>query len=225
MCKNAIQVDLSQLWDGACALIGFKGSTVAKFLCDYRTDSGVGGIEGPGKGHGTGKNMADKFFLTGMEGIQFFLGIGNKIVPAGKYLSDRTGLGGNVFDAVDDGVLLITKDKIAVFSHQFQDQLFFPEIPKIIIVFDLKVDDPLQARLPDPGDLSVSDMLAQKHTEIRGSQRPLFVGFCSINKGKAGTGGHEQADLSSVAAFKGDQQFIIFRLCNLVDAGVRKKNG
>ena len=90
-------------------------------------------------------------------------------------------LGGDVFDAVDDGLIFIAENNIAVFSHQFQNQILAPQISHIVIVLDLKVDNPLQLRLPDPQDLSVSHMLAQQHTEIGGGERPGLVGFCDIN--------------------------------------------
>ena len=181
MRENMKQVNLLQVSDGVGALVRFQGSPVAKLLCDYRADAGIAAVYCLGQRHGLGKYFRLEFLLTCVQRVAFVPGLGDKIGPAGQHLPDRAGLGGDVLDAVDDGLIFIAENNIAVFSHQFQNQILAPQISHIVIVLDLKVDNPLQPGLPDPQDLSVSHMLAQQHTEIGGGERPGLVGFCDIN--------------------------------------------
>ena len=48
-----------------------------------------------------------------------------------------------MLDAVDYGAVLIAKDNIGMFSHQFNDKGFVTEIPHFIQVFYLQMDDAL----------------------------------------------------------------------------------
>ena len=50
--------------------------------------------------------------------IQLVLGVGNKVRTARKYLADRAYIAGNVFDAVQDHIVIITENDVAVFAHQ-----------------------------------------------------------------------------------------------------------
>lgn len=80
-----------------------------------------------------------------------------------------------MLDAVYDHTRIIAKNDIAVFAHQFKDQLFTAEIPHFVEVFDFKVNDTFQTWLPDFCQLSVADMLAQKHAKVRCGKRRRLV--------------------------------------------------
>jgi len=68
----------------------------------------------------------------------------NEIRPSRENLAHGTHLCRNMFDTVKDPVVRITEDDVAVFSHDFQNQLLTAEISKLIQMLDLQDNDPLQ---------------------------------------------------------------------------------
>ena len=69
-------------------------------------------------------------------------------------------MSGHMFDTVDDLVLFVTEDNVAVFSHDLHNQIFGTQITEFIQMFNSKTDDPLHTRLFDGDDLATSDMLS-----------------------------------------------------------------
>ncbi len=65
-----------------------------------------------------------------------------------------------MLDAVDHGAVLIAKDNIGMFSHQFNDKGLMTDIPHFIQVFNLQMDDALQMGLGNAYDPPVCDMFA-----------------------------------------------------------------
>ena len=88
-----------------------------------------------------------KCILTDGQRILFLCGHRNKIGSSGKNFADRTYLQGNMFDAVDDFILVVGENDVAVFAHQFHDQIFAAEIPHLIQMLDFDADDALEAGL------------------------------------------------------------------------------
>ena len=105
-----------------------------------------------------------------------------KVSPSRKNLPHGTHLGRHVLDTVDDPVILITENDVAVFAHDLNDKFFTAEISKLIQMLDSKHDNPLKRRLCDGHDSSVCNMFSEKHTEIRGCKRAWFVFVCQIHK-------------------------------------------
>ena len=126
------------------------------------------------------------FLLASFQRIQFAGRLGNEVFPAWKYLPDRADLGGNVLNAVDDHSLAGTENNIAVLSHQLHNQPFPAEISHLVQMLDFKLHRPLQTWLGDGNNFSVSNVLSQQHTEIRRSQRAVFVFVCQVSQRKAG---------------------------------------
>ncbi len=127
------------------------------------------------------KNVSEKLFLRGFQRIAFLLCLWDEIGPSWKHFPDGAHLGGYVLDAVDNFKILITKNDIAVFSHDFYNQLFVAEIPKLIEMFDFKMDDAFHARLADLSYPAVCDMLSQQHAEIGRSHRAWLILLCQVN--------------------------------------------
>ena len=48
-----------------------------------------------------------------------------------------------MFDTVDDLILFITEDNVAVFSHDLHNQIFGTQITGFIQMFNSKTDDPV----------------------------------------------------------------------------------
>ena len=86
--------------------------------------------------------------------------MGDEIGASRQHLPDRAYLGGDMLDAVQDHVVFIAEDDIAVLSHELHDQIFPPQIPHFIQMLDLKPHDPLKARLGHGKDPPVGDVLA-----------------------------------------------------------------
>ena len=74
-----------------------------------------------------------------------------------------------MLDAVQDHVLVVTEDDVAVLSHKLHDQLLALQVTQLIQMFDVKFQDPLQTRLADGHDPSVLQVLAKQHTEAGGA--------------------------------------------------------
>ena len=93
-----------------------------------------------------------------------------------------------MLDTVDDLILLIAENNIAVFSHELDDQKFTALITHFIQMLNLKTENTLHGRLSHCNDTATADVLAEKHTEIRGSQRTWLIGLGQIDQWKTGTG-------------------------------------
>ena len=102
-------------------------------------------------------------------------GIRDKVFPSRQYFPDRAHLCGYMLDAVDDLSVCSAKNDIAVFSHDFHDQFLAADIPKLVQVFNVKVNDALQRWLKDVYDPSISDVFAKQHAEVRRCHWAWFV--------------------------------------------------
>ena len=51
--------------------------------------------------------------------------------------------------AVDDRIVVIAEDDIAVFAHDLDDQAFFLKIAHIVKMLEIKIDDALKPWLRD----------------------------------------------------------------------------
>ena len=101
-----------------------------------------------------------KFCLRDRQRIFLLPGVRDKVIASREYLSDRAYLCGDMYDAVEDHVVLIAEDDVAVFSHELDHDEFSPEIAHLIEMLDLDPDDPLQSRLGHGDDPAVCDMLS-----------------------------------------------------------------
>ena len=81
-----------------------------------------------------------------------------------------------MLDTVDDLILLIAENNIAVFSHELDDQKFTALITHFIQMLNLKTENTLHGRLSHCNDTAAADVLTEKHTEIWGSQRTRLIG-------------------------------------------------
>ena len=129
---------------------------------------------------------------------------------------------GNVLDTVDDHPRIIEKNDIAVFAHDLYDQLHRLQISHLVQMFDGDLNDPLHARLSDPGDPSVADMFPEKHTEVRRGQRIGFIIRNEINKGQAGAC-REQKPVRFFLILYDQQQLVRLRLIDFIDAAAREQ--
>src|SRR5699024_9642803 len=91
------------------------------------------------------------------------------------------------------------------------------QIAQFVQMFDCKVDDPFQFRLPDIDDSSAADVFAQEHAEVRRGHGRRFVCVCQIDKRKGRIRADEEPPLS-VVCFYCKMQFICLGLRDPGDA-------
>ena len=143
--------------------------------------------------------------------------MGDEIRTSWQNFTYRTYVAGYVLDTVQDHIIIITEDNVAVLSHQFHNENLMAYITKFVQVLQLKFYNTLQTRLAYRSDPGASDVLAEKHAKIRSSQRADPVFACKIDQRQGGAGGEKQT-LLTICTFSGDQQFVTFRLGNFVNA-------
>ena len=76
-------------------------------------------------------------------------------------------MGRDVFDAVQNHSLFVTEDDVAVLAHQLHDQTLSAGIPQLIKMLQLKFHHALHSRLLHIKDTGASDVLSEKHAEVR----------------------------------------------------------
>ena len=102
-------------------------------------------------------------------------------------------------------------------AHQLHHQRFPAEVPQLIEVLQLKIDDSLHVRLVYGKDAGIGNVLAEQHAEIGGSQGAWLVPVRQVYQGKGCAGREHQAHLS-LPSLDGEQQLVCLRLGNLADA-------
>ena len=106
------------------------------------TDPGKAGVDRLGYRHWLCTKQGMKLGFWNCERICFFHGVRDEIVPSGQHFPDRTHLGGDMFDAVNDRSVWSTENNIAVFAHDLHDQILAAKIAKLIQMLDCKMNDP-----------------------------------------------------------------------------------
>ena len=89
----------------------------------------------------------DEFCLCDRQRVRFLLCVRKKIISSRKNLTDRTHVGGNMFDTVKDRIVLLTEDQVAVFSHDLHNQLLAADIAEFVQMLELKNKNTLESRL------------------------------------------------------------------------------
>ena len=108
-----------------------------------------------------------------------------------------------MFDAVDDLLLIVKKDDIAVLAHKLNDKCVAAEIAHFVEMFDFKAQYPFKAGLGDREDPAVLQVLAEQHTEGRRLKRCLSV-FCrEVSQRKRGVSREIEPALSAPALCRG----------------------
>ena len=111
--------------------------------------------------------MLCELLLGNSQRIFFIPGIGNEIFSSGKNLSYTADRSGYVLDAVDDHIIVVTEDQVTVLAHQLHDQTLSAGIPQLIKMLQLKFHHALHSRLLHIKDTGASDVLSEKHAEVR----------------------------------------------------------
>ena len=164
--------------------------------------------------HGAGKNPVQKRFPGNGERIQLVLGVWNEPGLAGQHLTDGADQTGNMLDAVDDPVVFIAENDVAVLSHDLHDELFAAKIPQLIHMLHGKADDPFQPGLGNLHDPAVLQMLAQEHAEIRSRSGTGLVFPGQIDERQRSAGADTEAQ-GAGALFDGEQKLVRLRLRDL----------
>ena len=76
-------------------------------------------------------------------------------------------MGRDMLDAVQDHSFFVTEDDVAVFAHQLHDQTLSAGITQLIKMLQLKFYNTLHSRLLYIQDTGASDVLSEKHAEVR----------------------------------------------------------
>ena len=109
-----------------------------------------------------------------------------------------------MLDAVDDFIMVITEDQVAVLPHDLYDQVLFTKISQLIQVFDFKIQDPLQTWLGQACDPAVSDMLSKN--KIIGMTENEIINFLGEE-----TETHPQSFKSPISVYS-DENTLIYEL-------------
>ena len=81
--------------------------------------------------------------LSDRKRIFFGNGLGDEVGSSRKYLADRADLGGHMLDAVDDGAVLSAENDVAVLAHDFHNQFLAAQVPHLVQVLQIELDDAL----------------------------------------------------------------------------------
>ena len=117
---------------GLCRITSVNGSAIADFFRNQRTDSSQCCIDCLCNVTRLFTYRFFKSFFCNRQRILFFLCLRKKIISSRKNFPDRTHMGRNMPDTVKDHPVLITEDDVAVFSHQFNNQIFFTWIAQFV---------------------------------------------------------------------------------------------
>ncbi len=154
--------------------IRINARTAADLIGDAGADPGISRINGFCRCLRPIQHQRAKLCLIGQKRVLFPL-CRNKIRPSRQHFPDRADLCGYMLDAVNNHPFFIRKNQVAVLAHNLDGQRLFSHIPKVIEMFDLKMDDPFHIRLPDLYNPPVCDMLSQQHTKIRRGHRAGLI--------------------------------------------------
>ena len=80
-----------------------------------------------------------------------------------------------MLDAVDDRAVLVTEYNVGMFSHKLNNQCLMAQVPHLVEMLDLHVDDTLHMRLENTGDPAVGNVLTKHHAEGRCGHGAGFV--------------------------------------------------
>ena len=164
--EGVVKMGAGRLIQRLCRITSVNRCTVADLLSHYRAHTGEGSIKGFGNVYRFFADMSGKFFLGNCQRIFFIPGIWNEIFSSWKDFTDRTHMGRDMFDTVQDHTFFIAEDDVAVFAHQLHDQALPAGVAKFIEVLQLKFHHTLHSRLFYIQDSGASDMLSKKHTEV-----------------------------------------------------------
>ena len=182
-----------------------------------------------GSGRGQACQISVKCFVSGLrlgsqhlheilagngQWVFFALGFRQEIIPSRQNLPDRADSGTDMFDRINNQALVITENQVAVFSHQFQNQVLLAQIPHLVQMLHGNMKAPLQSRLGNLHNPGILEMLAQQHTETRRRHGTGFVFVCEIDQRQGGIR-RKQKPVLSGAGFDGEQKLV--RLCNFID--------
>ncbi len=155
-------------------------------------------------------------FRSAGQGVQLVLGMGHEIGLAGQHLPETADQAGHMFDTVQDHAVFIAEDDVAVFSHDLYNQCFMPQIPHLVQMLHIYMNNAFQSRLGDGGNAPVLQMLSQQHAEARGRHGAGLVLPGEIYQGQGGVRRQEQTPLAA-GGLDGQQQFVTLRLRDFIE--------
>ena len=188
----------------------------ADFLRHQRAEAGKGSVDCLCGSHRFRADEIEKFFFCDRERIFLILRVRNEPGAARKNLTDRTHVGGNMFDTVKDRIVLLTEDQVAVFSHDLHNQLLAADIAEFVQMLELKNKNTLESRLGNGENAGAADAFAEQHTEIRCGHRAGLIVVRQVDQRKRSTC-REEKTVNGTVVFYCNHQLVVFRLCDLVD--------
>ena len=125
--------------------------------------------------------------------IDAVLGRGRDVQHAGQDLPVAVDVDGDPLDRVDDlAARFVCQDQVAVFAHDFADQLFVYRIPHFVDRLEMEYENALRCRLGHVKDTSSLQMFAQQHAEVRRFRRILVALFRIMHAGALGRRADQQ---------------------------------
>ena len=90
-----------------------------------------------------------------VQGVQLVLCLRDKIGLAGENLADGADSGRDTLDAVDDCIVIVAENNVAVLAHDFDHESLMAEVAHLVHMLDLDMDDTLQTRLGNIRDAPI----------------------------------------------------------------------
>ena len=111
--------------------------------------------------HSIWKNSFHKRFSCSFHWIVFIHSIRNKIRFTRQYLSYGTHYRSNMFNTVNYHIVVVRKNNIAVFTHQFNYKMLDFYVAKFIKMLNFKINDSLKSRLCYTDNSSIINMFSK----------------------------------------------------------------
>ena len=127
--------------------LGINACKVTDLFGDNRADAGKAGVDCLGDPHGLSPKCPGEVFICSSKRILLFHRIRDEVRPSRQNLPHGAHLSRHVLDTVDDLVLFVAEDDVAVFPHDLDDQCLLAQVAKLVQMLDPKLDDPLEAGL------------------------------------------------------------------------------
>ena len=130
--EGVIQTQQIRVIQGGGGLIPVELCLIADFLGHERADARIALVNRAVYGRRAGVYAGEEGIFFDGEWILFALLGGDEVGSAGKHFPHGAHLGGDVLDAVDDDIVFIAENNIAVFAHQLHIQIFYAGIAHFI---------------------------------------------------------------------------------------------
>ena len=135
--------------------------------------------------------------------------------------SDRAFVVGNTLDGIQNLIVFVCKNQVAVFAHDFQNQVFHSHVAHFVGRLHFDDDDTFKVWLANVNDFAACNVFAQYHAE-QWCCHGVFSGvFGDVHPGMTGIGRSQHFIIGADGAH-GKADFVGKRLMYLVDSAAHE---